>query len=312
MKNKKIIAASIIVIAVIIAASFHFLQKKENPFVEVPVETGAFQVTIPASGTVQPENKISITSPIAGRIDNIIVQEGTSVRKGQILAWMSSTDRAALLDSARTQGGEAIKEWSDVYKPTPIIAPATGVIISKGVVVGQTVSQQTVIYELSDRLIVMADVDETDLGKIKIQQDAIVKVDSFPDLVVNTKVARIAHQSVLKNSINSYEVLLESPKLPAELRAGMTANVHFVHENKEKTILLPTWIAEGKENINSELLVKTTKGSEKRSVRFGLSNGQKIEILEGLNEGEIILAKSQKVLTDPAASMPFSSGPRKR
>lgn len=312
MKNKKIIIGLSVTTIIIAAVLFFSLRKKEKPFIEVAVESGRFQVTVPASGTVQPENKISITSPISGRIDTTISDEGAKVRKGQILAWMSSTDRAALLDSARSQGSEAMKEWGDVYKPTPIMAPASGVIISKGVVVGQTVSQQTVLYELSDRLIVMADVDETDLGKIKLNQEAIVKVDSFPDLEVKTKVARIAHQSILKNSINSYEVLLESEKLPVELRAGMTANVHFTFEDKPKALLLPTWVAEGRENVLTELQVKTPQGSEKRNIRFGLSNGQKVEVLDGLAEGEIILAKAQKVLTEPGATMPFGTGPRKR
>ncbi len=273
-------------------------RSKKPEWQEVPVTAEKFVVNVPASGTIQPENKISITSPIAGRIEQILHEEGTKVKRGGVLAWMSSTDRAALLDTARAQGQSAIKEWENVYKPTPILAPANGEIISKQIVVGQTVNQQTVLFELSYRLVVIADVDETDLGKIHVGQAASVKVDSYPNLVVPTQVARIAHQSKLKNAINTYEVLLLPEKLPKEFRAGLTASVQFLYKEKAKALVVPTWVAEGRENFSADMQVKGKDGKpENRSVKFGDSNGQQVEI-DGVAEGEILLVSPQEVLTE--------------
>lgn len=308
-RNKILLLAALA--AIIAAAGYYALRPKAAALQEIIAETADFVVTVPAGGTVEPENKISITAPIAGRIDRILHDEGSKVGRAKVIAWMSSTDRAALLDSAQVAGGAELGEWAQVYKPTPILAPANGVIIAKKVVVGQTVTQGTSLFELSDRLVITADVDETDLGKIKIDQLANVTVDSFPGLVVRTRVARIAHQSVTKNSINTYQVLLLPEKLPEELRAGLTANVQFVYAEKKDAVLLPTWVAEGRENVKAELKVKGADGKPvDRSVQFGLSNGTMVEVTEGLKAGETILIKSQTVLGEkPASVFGVGSGP---
>jgi macrolide-specific efflux system membrane fusion protein len=186
------------------------------------------------------------------------------------------------------------------------------VIIAKSIVPGQTVTQQTVLFELSDRLIILADVDETDLGKIRLGQEAKVTVDSFPGVVVNTKVARVAHQSKIKNAINTYEVLLVPENLPAEFRSGLTASVQFVFEKKDEAVLLPTWAAEGRENFEAKLMVKTPEGAEEREVKFGLSNGQKIEVVSGLQAGESVLVKSASVLSENVPGTVFGVGGGRR
>ncbi len=293
--------------------TYLLLRTKPERFQEIPVKSEHFVLNVAESGTVQPENKISITAPIAGRIDKILADEGAKVKKGQIIAWMSSTDRAALLDSAESQGQAVLQEMIDVYKPTPIISPLAGLIIARNIVVGQTVNLSAVLFDLSDRLVVMADVDETDLGKIYMGQEASIKVDSFPDLPVNAKVIRIAHQSVLKNSINIYPVQLMPEKVPPEFRAGLTASVYFKQLDKENSLVLPAWVAEGREDFTTKLRVKTETGKpELRDVKFGESNGQKIAILEGLRENDVVLVKEQKVLTENKSTSLFGSPARSK
>jgi len=71
---------------------------------KVRVTRGNILASIPATGTVMPRNRLEIKPPVAGRVEQILVNEGHNVRKGEILAWMSSNDRAALLDAARAKG----------------------------------------------------------------------------------------------------------------------------------------------------------------------------------------------------------------
>jgi macrolide-specific efflux system membrane fusion protein len=309
--KKHWLIATVVILAIGVAAFFLF-RKRGPEWQELRVEQARFVLNVPASGTVQPENKITIIAPIAGRIDRIMVEEGDTVRRGQILASMSSLDRAALLDSARAGGGQVLEGWEDVYRPTSILAPASGVIIAKSIVVGQTVSQQTTLFELSDRLIVMADVDETDLGKIRLGQEATIRVDSFPGREVRAKVARIAHQSVVKNSINTYQVLLEPIDLPEEFRAGLTASIYFVHKEIENATVLPTWVAEGRENFTTELRVKEGDKFVPRQVKFGESNGELVEVLEGLVPGDTLQLRRQNVLSDDAPQAPFGVRGRRR
>lgn len=302
MTKKRWLIVAVAVAALGGVALFLANRPKKERWREVLVEQERFLLTVSQTGTIQPENKVTVISPIAGRIEQILVQEGDRVRRGQVIAWMSSTDRAALLDSARSLGEQEMRDWADQYKPTPIVSPSKGRIISRNVVVGQTVSQQTGLFDLSDRLIVMADVDETDLGKIRVGQEASVKVDSFPDKPIRARVSRIAHQSVVKNSINVYPVQLEPEALPEELRAGLTASVYFTQQDLESALTLPTWVAEGRESFTATIRVKTpgSEGDrgEEREVRFGPSNGQKVLVLGGLAAGDTVLVREQRLLTE--------------
>src|SRR6185369_15253119 len=101
-------------------------------------------------------NRVEIKPPISGRIEQLLVEEGQKVQAGQILAWMSSTDRAAILDAARAQGPEVFAKWQDDYKPTPVVSPLSGVVILRNVVVGQTVDSSIVVYALADVLMAYA------------------------------------------------------------------------------------------------------------------------------------------------------------
>lgn len=312
MKKKVlIVAASVIAVALVavVATSNAKFNPRSEPTEEVRAEKGTFKVTVAAGGTVEPENKISVISPVGGRIDELPFQEGARIKRGQVIGWMSSTDRAALMDSAKVAGGDELKDLEQVYKPTPILSPTDGEIIARKVVVGQTVNQQTVLFELSDRLIVTADVDETDLGRVWVDQTAFVTVESYRNLVVKTKVMRIARQSKNKNSINTYEVLLVPEELPKEFRAGLTATVQFLISENPSAVLLPTWVAEGRESFAKKMtIVKPDGDEEERVVKFGLSNGEDVEVTDGLKPGDVVKVKSQKVITEKKPKSAFSAG----
>src|SRR3989339_238898 len=96
---------SLIIFLMLIMGVFISCAKKEKePLETVKVTIGAISASIPSTGTVMPRNRVEIKPPVAGRIEDVLVNEGTHVRKGQIIAWISSNERAALLDAARTKG----------------------------------------------------------------------------------------------------------------------------------------------------------------------------------------------------------------
>ncbi|MFH1848394.1 MAG: biotin/lipoyl-binding protein, partial [Candidatus Omnitrophota bacterium] len=123
---------------------------------------GDVAVTVATTGVIEPQNRLEIKPSIGGRIDSILVREGDRVKEGDILAWMSSTERAALVDAARAQGEEALRYWEEAYKKTPVIAPINGEVIVRSVEPGQTVTASDTVLVLSDRLVVSAQFDETD------------------------------------------------------------------------------------------------------------------------------------------------------
>ena len=128
---KKIIV--ILISLGIISATVFFVFKKKSEDnkkqVEIKVEYGDIISSIRINGEVEPRNRVPVNPQITGRIENILVIEGQKVKKGEVIAWLSSAERAALLDIARTQGEHEYKKWQEIYKPTPVVAPLDGFII---------------------------------------------------------------------------------------------------------------------------------------------------------------------------------------
>lgn len=296
-KNKILIALTLTVSAAIIFifAGSGNSGKDEQSFREIKPVAGDITLTVSTTGTVLPKNRLELMPSVAGRIEKILVNEGDKVRAGQILALMSSTDRAALIDAARLQGGQSLKYWENTYKPIPIVAPINGTVIVRSVEPGQTVTTSDDIIVISDMLNVKAQVDETDIGRVKVGQKAMITLDSHPDVLVKGKVAHIYYESATVNNVTVYYVSIIPDSIPAEFRSGMSATIEIIETEKNGAILLPeeAVITDGS---GKYVLVKNGKADEgvKRPVTTGISNNSTIEIISGLSAEDIVLVKSDK------------------
>ena len=317
MKNKALFIISLA--ASLILAGYLFKNrkggKKEVNYKTVQTKLHDLNVMIQSTGSVEPMNKVQIMPPVSGRMEKILIQEGQMVERGEVIGQMSSTNRAALLDVASSMKKKEVLKWKEVYRPTPIVAPVAGLIISKRVVPGQTVVQQTVLFEMSDKLVVRAQVDETDIGKIEKGMTVEFSLDAYPKQKFLGAVSLIGHQSQLVNSVNVYQVEIiptKRPRAPASnltLRSGMTANVEFILLQKGKTLGIPNWAVQGVENQTVELLDKLKK---KRSIKLGRSDGQFVEVLEGASEGETFLIPTFSVQKAKKSFSPFARNKKKK
>jgi macrolide-specific efflux system membrane fusion protein len=287
-------------------------KRRQGSVQKVQATLGSIQDTVESTGGVQPLNRVEIKPPIAGRIEQLLVAEGNHVKAYQILGWMSSTDRAAILDAARGKGPEELAHWQDAYKPTPIVAPLNGTIILRNVVVGQTVDASVVIYAMSDRLIVKADVDETDIGRVRIGMPAFVTLDSYPDAPIEGTVFQILYEGINSNNVITYGVKIAPKKIPAFFRSQMTANIKLITKQKDNVVLLPESAISPSASGDRQVMVPDEKGQPvARVVQVGLENGAQAEITDGIQAGDTVLVVSKKYSPQQAtASSPLvSNGP---
>ncbi len=306
MKLIKVVVAVLVVGGVAAGAAKVFSGKaKRNVVREASLSRGDLSLTILATGTVQPENRVEIKSPVAGRVETVNVQEGQTVKKGQVLAWMSSSERAAIIDSARARGPEELKEWEEMYKPTPIVAPVDGTVILRSVESGQTFTTSDAVLVMSDRLTVQAAVDETDLAQIKTKQVAEIRLDAYPDDVVEAKVVRLAYEATTDNNVTTYKVYVLPNKTPAAMRSGMTANVTFFINQKKDVLLVENSdlkYQEGKPYVK-------VKDGEKERVQFlklGVTDGKKSEVIAGLGEfDQYLVEETENKVAASEGSNPF-------
>jgi len=271
--------------------------------------------TIEATGVVEPRNRIEIKPPIGGRIDDVLVQEGQGVTKGEIIARMSSTERATLLDAARAKGEATLKKWEDAYKPTPLIAPLDGTIIARSTEPGQTVTASDTVLVLSDRLILSARVDETDIGSIEVGQSARITLDAYRDTRVNGKVARIAYEATTVNNVTIYEVEVIPEEVPKCMKSGMTATITFMVAEVRDALTLPA-DAVGTQDGKSFVLVDDENPDtppEPWRILTGLTQDGRVEVLAGLDGSEtVVRAPFALVTAKETGTSPFMPGPPRR
>lgn len=299
MRNKKIWLFVILIIAAALAWFFMKGRAQPNPSADIIEEItpslGSIRNFISCTGTVLPKNRLEIKPPVPGRVDKIFVKEGEKVAIGQVLAMMSSTERAALIDAARGKGEETLKYWEEAYKAISLNAPIDGEVIVATTQPGQTVTTSDAVIVLSDCLIVRAQVDEVDIGKIAVNKKAVVTLDAYSDEKISATVDHIYYESKTVNNVTIYEVDLLPEAVPSFFRSGMNATVDFIDQNKENILIVPL-AAVLKEKGNDYVLVGQANSAEpvKTRVTLGMSDDKNVEIISGITENDKVILKTKK------------------
>jgi macrolide-specific efflux system membrane fusion protein len=311
--NKKLkiilVASGVLVAAVFIVFKFKPKADTDNLVREVMVTRGSIQTIISTTGTILPKNRLEVRPPVGGRIESILVKEGQQVKAGATLAWMSSTERAALLDAARGQGEEKLEYWQEAYKPIALLAPIDAEVIVATTQPGQTVTTLDAVIVLSDTLIGRAQVDETDIKKIKLGQSAQIVLDAYPDTRINATVEHIYYESQTVNNVTIYEVDLVSQSIPDFFRSGMNTTINFIESSKENVLLVPLE-AVYRDKEESFVLIKKQGQSDliRQPVKLGITDDKFSEIVSGLSEKDIVVIKNKKFVLpkSDAGSSPFT------
>lgn len=286
------IAAAAALCALTVAGVWMYIQPTKPKFREVRVTRGSIFISISSVGTVQPQNRVDVKPAVGGRVEEVLVKEGTPVKKGQTLFWMSSIERAALLDAARSLGPEEYKQWETFYNKSEVVAPLDGTIIQRRVEPGQTFAASDIVMVMSDRLIVEAQVDETDLARVKVGQEAEIVLDAYSADVLAAKVDQIAYEAKTVNNVTTYTVDVLANHTPEHMRAGMTANVTFIIERRDGVLMLPNESLRRGEKGNTVVLVRNPDGKVAEvEVQTGLTDGKVTEISKGLQENQMVLTE---------------------
>jgi len=302
IKNKKgLIVAGIILCAVV------FLMVRSSANNDRPAGgngrsinpgMGSVEIIITTTGVVEPQNRLEIKPSVSGRVEEILVKEGDEISKGDILAWMSSTERAALVDAAHSQGEETLKYWEEAYKKTPIISPIDGEVIVRAVEPGQTVAASDAVLVLSDRLVVSGQFDETDIGGVRKGQAALVTLDAYPDVKLEGVVDHVAYESEMVNNVTIYNVEILPKDMPDMMRSGMSVTVEVIEKKAEDVMTIPS-SAIHYDAERQYVLVRDSRGKiTERDIEVGLNNDQTAEVISGLGAEDSVIAQDTSYLPE--------------
>ena len=188
---------------------------------------------------------------------------------------------------------------------TRILSPMDGTVTARNVQIGQIISSGinnvgggTTILTLSDlsRIFVIASVDESDIGKVKVDQKAQVTVDSYPDVHFSGKVVQIATRGVNISNVVTFDVKVEIlGKNKSLLKPEMTANVQIVANEKPNVLLIPNDAIEFSADGPRAHVVLPNGTTVARPLTLGLDNGMNTEVIAGLEEKEIVLLNEGQI-----------------
>lgn len=182
---------------------------------------------------------------------------------------------------------------------TTVRSPMDGVVVRRGVETGQIISSGisnvgggTTVMTVADlsRMYVLVSVDESDIGRVKEGQEARITVEAYPDMPLKGKVVRVSTKGATASNIVTFEVKVEvTEEKRGLLKPEMSANVEITCLDLADALLAPVSAVERRRGGMRIVTVESEGKTEERPVKTGASDGEYMEVLEGVKEGETVL-----------------------
>ncbi|HSM85959.1 MAG TPA: efflux RND transporter periplasmic adaptor subunit [Candidatus Limnocylindrales bacterium] len=250
---------------------------------------------------------------------------GRNIQAAQAQVNVARTQLLAAKAQA-SQADAALRQANISLEHTRILAPVSGTVIARYMDVGQTVAasfQAPTIFNIAQDLTKMqvdTNVDESDIGGIRIGQTANFTVDAYPGTRFSGQVTDVRKAPINTQNVITYDVVVAVSNPDIKLFPGMTANVTVLTSRVEDAIRVPN--AALRFRPSSDLLKKSGISGTPAGPHVYLLSGNKIKpvaVKLGISDGKFTAATSSPELkagdqlviratSNPAASS-NSSGP---
>ncbi len=301
MKRKGWVGVIVLAIVLVVVIVGTIIRNRKSSSAGVPyttaiVERGNIEISVSATGTVDPVSKVEVKSKASGEIIAMPVEAGDLIKKGALIAKVDPTDVKNQYDQvkadldvavvAQKQAELDLKRQRELYdkglssdkeletaqmaaekaqadgvrarvalnlaserlKDTVLRSPMDGIVLTKDVDKGQiissgisSVSGGTTIATIADLSLVYirSDVDETDIGKVKVGQTVRITPEAYPDSILEGKVESIAPQSKTVQNVTTFEVTCKVENRSGLLYSGMNVSSDIVAEGREDVLSIP-------------------------------------------------------------------------
>lgn len=242
---------------------------------------GPLEQVVSASGLVDAP-VYELGPKLGGKIMKIFVREGQSLR-----------------------GGETLAEFDDT---TRIVAPARGIVAKIDVDEGETAmpGQAAITVVNYTRSWIEAQIDEIDIGGIKIGDRAKITTDVYPDKVFEGEIYWIAPLAELRKVGGRIKLDEESYVFPIkikflgkhdELMVNMSVNVEVVTKRKVNALVVPREALVNKDEATI-VFVRKWRRVRQHEIKIGIRSYTSVEALAGLQEGDEVAITNVSKLKD--------------
>jgi len=285
-------------------------------------------------------NALEVRTPAAGTIGTVTRREGDRVNAGDLLVALTNEQLSLSYDQAVTDlevaeynlatlldphvdpnsQVRAIRnkiEASEITVATrrsdlqdlQVKAPVAGQISALAVRVGDrvTINQQLVRVADYGKMQVTIMVDELDVAKTKVGQEAAITLDALPGRPFAGKVTKVNPEGIFRNDIATFEVTV-TVNQPEGLMAGMNATVNITVEDRV-SLYLPAQAVTVRQGVATVQVLENEVPVQKE-IHIGLRAGQRVEVLDGLALGDKVITTIIRPPSQTSITIPFLGGLR--
>ena len=209
---------------------------------------------------------------------------------------------------------------------TRIISPVNGTVISRSIDVGQTVAasfQTPTLFTIAQDLTkmqIVANIDEADIGRLRVGQPVTFTVDAYPDLTFRGNVSEIRNSPITVQNVVTYDVIVKVDNADLKLKPGMTANVSIVIDDKKGILRVPNAALRVKIQDKTSsapapkgpgVWVLENNKPKRIPLSVGISDNRFTEVVSGkISEGAAIIVEVKSNGQKNAATQTQRPGPR--
>lgn len=266
------------------------------------------------------------------RRNKTLYQKGLISGNDYESARLSYQTAMASVSSARDQvsaAREQVKKAQTNLGYATITSPIDGIVLSKSVEEGQTVAASfstptlfTIAKDLTNMQVV-ADVDEADIGDVRVGERVTFTVDAYPDNTFSGTVKQVRQEATTTNNVVTYSVVISTPNADLKLKPGLTATVTIYTQENKGVLSVPSKalrFTPEKETVggmkikdiaNAKNKVWTIEGNTvvAHRVNIGMTDGSHTQILSGISRGaKVITGISSATPDDDSSDDAASSG----
>ncbi len=336
--------AIILVLSLIVACnarrSVQQTPSTSDSAIEYTVRRGDVTDTISVFGQVVAENFAEVMTLVSGVVKKVNVQEGDTVKAGDVLVELDDTDyRLAYVkalqnyETAKNSGSKLLAEQRQLeleianrdLERCKITSPIDGTVITLNAKVGDYVrSFSDIIAKVTDlsSLYVSAAIEEIDYPQVRVGQTAVITLDAFEGLKLPGSVTYIGNEAQTVSGIVNVpiKVRFASQGLQDDIRTtrqlknsikiipGLSCEVEIIVSSKTDAIIVPN-AAITFEGKKAYVIVKNGETTEKREITVGERTSSGYEIIDGLEEGEVLVISRNSNTTTNTQNKPLMKMP---
>lgn len=310
----------------------------EKPEVAVPVHVetptrGTVSAALSAASTLETEQVADVLAKTDGLVTRLLVEEGRTVSKGQVLAELEDADKRIALQQAKLKADAARREFERASRSfadhlisqqefdrirhthdlaaadvdaaalnlsyTRITAPFGGRVVDRAVVAGRHIKPGEKLVTIANLTPLVARVflPERDVAGLKLGQTAELVLDAAGGQRLPGRVVRIS--PVVDTSTGTVKVTVEALAVIPAARPGSFTTVRIVTDTRRDAVLVPK-SAVVREDTSDYLFVADGDRARRRKVTLGYASDGRIEVAAGLTGGEAVIVAGQGSLKDGA------------